>query len=164
MSHHANVPTPWGRSQSGCRYGPGMVLYECADHGGFKITKPFNRLIPPAFRNENGWYEEDCEAAIPFYFLFEQMRRHCLTYGLEGNSMGAEAYFARFDQAHFRGTLERYFAAECTVHFGREYADEELHMMEITRAQHEAAVAAVRRKIAEMEAQAAQSERGVSPG
>jgi Domain of unknown function (DUF7007) len=36
---------------------------------GFKLEAKHNVLIPPAFRRERGWYEEDCDAAIPVFFM-----------------------------------------------------------------------------------------------
>jgi hypothetical protein len=40
-----------------------------AGHGGIKLDRVRNALIPDVFRKEGGWYEEDCEWAIPMYFL-----------------------------------------------------------------------------------------------
>ena len=38
-------------------------------HGGFKLSAALNLLIPAAFRHDGGWYEEDCDAAIPMFFM-----------------------------------------------------------------------------------------------
>ncbi|MDX1744810.1 MAG: hypothetical protein R3324_02635 [Halobacteriales archaeon] len=61
--------TPWGEAQTAYTYAEGVVFYSCAGHGGVKVNKPLNRLIPEPLRNEDGWYEEDCESRIPWYFL-----------------------------------------------------------------------------------------------
>ncbi len=61
--------TPWGESQGETQYAPGVVFYSTASHGGFKLSQEANSVIPEIFRNADGWYEEDCEAAIVSTFL-----------------------------------------------------------------------------------------------
>ncbi|GAB2733332.1 DUF7007 domain-containing protein [Nocardioides pakistanensis] len=56
--------TPWGAAQTAHHVAPGIVQVSTAGHGGIKVSKERNALIPPALRNNSGWYEEDCEAAI----------------------------------------------------------------------------------------------------
>ena len=56
--------TPWGRAQHKEQFGPGIALYSTASHGGFKVCKKQNAMIPDYMRIENGWYEEDCDWAI----------------------------------------------------------------------------------------------------
>lgn len=63
--------TPWGKPQTIESVTPWMVVVTTARHGGVKIEKKQNRLIPSKYRNESGWYEEDCACAIPIYFLFD---------------------------------------------------------------------------------------------
>jgi len=53
--------TPWGVSQNKEEITPGIVFHSTASHGGFKVCKKLNDTIPDYMRNENGWYEEDCE-------------------------------------------------------------------------------------------------------
>jgi len=57
--------TPWGMSDHVVDYGNGIKFYGTPSHGGFKIPKKLNNQIPEYMRNENGWYEEDCEWSIP---------------------------------------------------------------------------------------------------
>lgn len=63
--------TPWGRADDKTVYGPGIVFYSTPSHGGFKISKAQNEKIHPAYRNADGWYEEDCEA-LKVIFTFPQ--------------------------------------------------------------------------------------------
>jgi len=65
--------TPWGPSQYADKLARGVTMYGTAGHGGIKVSDKLNREIPPEFRNESGWYEEDCEAVIPLYFLKERL-------------------------------------------------------------------------------------------
>ncbi len=53
--------TPWGMAQHGLRYGDGVVFYETAGHGGFKLDAARNAQVPTPLRNRGGWYEEDAE-------------------------------------------------------------------------------------------------------
>ena len=66
--------TPWGKSQGRAdKLAPGINFYSTAGHGGYKVSKTTLALMPPALRNEDGWYEEDmewCKIAIAFPHLF----------------------------------------------------------------------------------------------
>jgi hypothetical protein len=57
--------TPWGESQDSTRLADGITSHSTAGHGGVKVRDDLNEQIPKYMRNENGWYEEDCEWAIP---------------------------------------------------------------------------------------------------
>jgi hypothetical protein len=61
--------SPWGAVDHGERICEGMFFVSTASHGGFKLAAKHNVLIPAAFRREGGWYEEDCDAAIPMFFM-----------------------------------------------------------------------------------------------
>lgn len=65
------METPWGRSQHSKHFGPGVVFYGTAGHGGFHVAASVNALIPEYLRNADsyangnaGWYEEDCAWAL----------------------------------------------------------------------------------------------------
>lgn len=58
--------TPWGTSDSSTPYFDGVTFYSTPRHGGFKVSKKRLAEMPPCLRNENGWYEEDCEALKVF--------------------------------------------------------------------------------------------------
>lgn len=64
-------PTPWGPAQVRYQYTDSVSFYSCAGHGGYKVNKTANTRIPEPLRNNDGWYEEDCESAIVHYFLLE---------------------------------------------------------------------------------------------
>ena len=116
MTNFRNVTTPWGRSQGGSLLAPGITLYHTASHGGVKVIKSQNLQIPAAFRNEDGWYEEDCESLIPFYFRFEQILEHCLQQGLDGWTISAEEYFAKYTKAYFREQVRVSFPVRYAYH------------------------------------------------
>ena len=61
--------TPWGTADSVARVVRGLSFYSTPSHGGYKLGKAASSQIPEVFRNENGWYEEDCESAIVHYYL-----------------------------------------------------------------------------------------------
>ena len=66
--------TPWGRADSCEDYGEGVKFYSTPSHGGFRISGAALRRIPQQFRmmySAKGWFEEDCDWAIPVYFLPE---------------------------------------------------------------------------------------------
>jgi hypothetical protein len=61
--------SPWGAVDHGVRYAEGVFFVSTSSHGGFMLEAKHNVLIPAAFRREGGWYEEDCDAAIPMFFM-----------------------------------------------------------------------------------------------
>lgn len=70
--------TPWGASQYTKNYCRGINFYSTSRHGGFKVSPTVNDKIHEAYRNADGWYEEDCEAAkvihsFPELFTPEQI-------------------------------------------------------------------------------------------
>lgn len=67
--------TPWGTAQYGYKYAAGINSYSCAGHGGFKLSPTRNAEVHEALRNDNGFYEEDCEwaaVAVTFPEAFPQ--------------------------------------------------------------------------------------------
>lgn len=80
-----NIPsstsTPWGKSQGASVYvEKGIYLHTTARHGGMKVYAKLNRQIPEPYRNEDGWYEEDCEfskviVSLPQYFSQREIRQ-----------------------------------------------------------------------------------------
>lgn len=63
--------TPWGKFQYKEKITRGINFYSTASHGGFKVSKKLNEQVPEALRNEDGWYEEDCDSAR-VYIAFPQ--------------------------------------------------------------------------------------------
>lgn len=59
--------TPWGLSDYQEDIAPGMTLYGTPSHGGIKLSPELNKAVHPALRNEDGWYEEDCEILKVIY-------------------------------------------------------------------------------------------------
>ena len=101
--------TPWGSAQTRYEYAPGVSFYSCAGHGGVKVNKEPNQQIPAVFRNEDGWYEEDCESLIVFHFLLS-----------DDQTNGLRAWFP--DQWEtFSG--ERVTAAQSSIIGRREFAE-----------------------------------------
>lgn len=148
MNKYEGVSTPWGRSQGGNCFMPGVTFYSTAGHGGLKVFQKLNREIPAALRHDDGWYEEDCDFAIPFYFLFDAISSHCLAHGLEGYTVSAEQYFHDFDKEHWRSSIERWNMAGSVLHFGTEYSDEQLKDRYSSREKLDAEVVALKRRLA----------------
>lgn len=63
------MQTPWGQSQWKRKVIPGVNFYATAGHGGLKVFKRLNALIPDNLRKEDCFYEEDCEYCIPYMFI-----------------------------------------------------------------------------------------------
>jgi uncharacterized protein DUF7007 len=61
--------SPWGAVQHGEKLADEDFFVSTAGHGGIKLAQARNASIPDVFRKEGGWYEEDCDWAIPMDFL-----------------------------------------------------------------------------------------------
>lgn len=55
--------TPWGMAQASRQYADGIILHSTAGHGGFHLDEIANAVVHPLYRNDDGFYEEDCEWA-----------------------------------------------------------------------------------------------------
>ena len=66
--------TPWGPAQTLVDLANGVKSVSTAGHGGIRLNKEKQKQkqIPKCFRKT--WYEEDCEAAIVVYFLYDELK------------------------------------------------------------------------------------------
>jgi len=55
--------SPWGRIQGVHVISEGITAVTTAGHGGIKLSRARNALMPPCLRLAGGWYEEDAEFA-----------------------------------------------------------------------------------------------------
>ena len=62
-----STSTPWGPSQGKTVLSLGIIQYSTAGHGGIHVCPSLNAQIHEAWREENGWYEEDCDWAVVAY-------------------------------------------------------------------------------------------------
>ena len=61
--------SPWGKIQYTNPVADGAVSVGTASHGGVKLDRKRNTMMPVYLRREGGWYEEDCEWCLPFVAL-----------------------------------------------------------------------------------------------
>ncbi len=59
----ALMETPWGQADNVRILDDGLLFCSTPSHGGFHLDAERNALIQEGWRNEDGWYEEDCEWA-----------------------------------------------------------------------------------------------------
>ena len=118
MANLKNVPTPWGKSQGGELLAPGIKQYHTASHGGIKLLKKLNNQIPLCFRRHDGWYEEDCDAIIVWYYHYDAIEAHMRASGMPGYRLSADAYFTQFPRSYFKKQLEQWFIPESIHYFG----------------------------------------------
>jgi hypothetical protein len=69
--------SPWGKVQHVEVMSDGFVVVSTAGHGGAKISAELEKSIPVSLRSpflkKAGWYEEDCDILIPYYFLWDKL-------------------------------------------------------------------------------------------
>src|SRR5437762_1102035 len=70
---YVGMPTPWGRADSAGIIAEGIAFVSTPSHGGIFLSAEMNEKIPEVFRRQGGWYEEDCDWAIPYFFLYVQI-------------------------------------------------------------------------------------------
>jgi len=99
------VSTPWGAPQHTEFLARGVFSVITAGHGGIKVADAFNQRIPEYLRNEDGWYEEDCDwclVALAFPDLFSDA-------DVESAKKTLADYYPNAFEAHFgyRPTAEQ---------------------------------------------------------
>ena len=63
--------SPWGAVQHFQTITEGVELVSTAGHGGLKVARAQNARIPAPLRRAGGWYEEDAEASIVLWALYD---------------------------------------------------------------------------------------------
>ena len=65
--------SPWGPIQTVTPLGPDAVVVTTASHGGLRISQAAFSRLPGAIQrtaySANGWFEEDCDWALPYLAL-----------------------------------------------------------------------------------------------
>lgn len=98
--------SPWGKIQHVTVLNESIAACSTAGHGGIKVYRSLNKLIPKPLRSPwgvetnrytTGWYEEDCECTIPLYFLFDHL---------------PVAYQERLKKPELLASIWRYFKKE----------------------------------------------------
>lgn len=67
--------TPWGAAQEARVVAPGVGWVGTPGHGGVKLSPEMNRRMPDYMRRPGGWYEEDCDWALPYVALADILRQ-----------------------------------------------------------------------------------------
>jgi len=65
--------SPWGPIQTVTPLGPEAFLVETASHGGVRVSRAALARMPEPIRqtrySRDGWFEEDCDWALPYLAL-----------------------------------------------------------------------------------------------
>lgn len=59
-----DLKTPWGLAYETEEVAEGIVIMHTGGHGGIHLSKARNAEMPAHLRMPEGWYEEDCDAAL----------------------------------------------------------------------------------------------------
>ena len=108
--------TPWGAAQTAHKMATGVMSYTTSSHGGIHVSPRLNALIPDYMRIESGWYEEDCDWAIPVIALAGKVELNFESH-LEPNS----AYYYAYNSLKnwHPDAFEKFFG--CTLKEGESY-------------------------------------------
>lgn len=113
--------TPWGRADRADRVAPGIGFVATPGHGGAKLDRIRNAKVPAPLRQRGGWYEEDVDMAIVFYFFADEVH----------------AYFARFNPytdrakmiADARWSIGNWMPDEYAAVFGEPVAEADSYIL-----------------------------------
>lgn len=70
---YKGMETPWGRADSATNLISHLGSVSTPSHGGIRVMPERNALIPEYMREPGGFYEEDCDWAIPFVVFEEEL-------------------------------------------------------------------------------------------
>ena len=101
--------SPWGKIQYVSPVIPGIHAVSTVGHGGLKLDRKYNALIPESLRAEGGWYEEDCEWSIPYVILSEYIIK-------ESDPLQAQSVSKKIISAHKTWKMYNYRSYE--AYFG----------------------------------------------
>jgi hypothetical protein len=93
-------------------------MVNTAGHGGFKLSRERNAKVPAYMRRDGGWYEEDCEVAIPLVVFEADIRAH-----------GPEWLVTGLDKYPAAKTIANYWPDMYERYFGRKPTLEESHVL-----------------------------------
>lgn len=70
---HRGSSSPWRPVQTVTSFGPAAVAVTTASHGGLRVSLAALSRLPEAIQrttySANGWFEEDCDWALPYLAL-----------------------------------------------------------------------------------------------
>lgn len=75
--------TPWGAADHVSMVAPGIYSVGTPSHGGMKVTAARNRGIDQRWRSTGGFYEEDCEQAIPILTYQDEFEKNLVDHAHE---------------------------------------------------------------------------------
>jgi hypothetical protein len=80
---HKGKQSPWGKIQDVEYITPWLTFVSTAGHGGYKVDRSHNGVIPEYARIKGGWYEEDCAWSIVFSTLESLIKETCFDFAKE---------------------------------------------------------------------------------
>lgn len=101
--------SPWGPVQYQENITDDIAWVGTAGHGGCKVSPKLNRTIPDHLRNDNGWYEEDCEWAKAYVAL----EQHILANANDQHSINV------IKEGHHKDTLRNWYPDAYELVYGK---------------------------------------------
>ena len=95
------LATPWGKADSAEIIAEGIGRVGTPSHGGIKLDRKRNAAVPAYFRRKGGWYEEDCDAAIPALVFDAEFSAY-----IEGQEYFSKAEYASKAERHRAFTVQ----------------------------------------------------------
>lgn len=106
--------TPWGKAQYVTSYCEGLQEVACAGHGGWRVANPeLRKMIPTVLRKT--WYEEDCEAYIVLFYLYDVLKPLAVEMEQTGNKFpfaGSLRSLLMYSKEQFGERMKYWFRAE----------------------------------------------------
>lgn len=99
--------SPWGKIQNSDTIIDGFVSVSTASHGGIKLSRQRNAIMPAYLRHPGGWYEEDCGWCLPFAVFHVEIL-------LNGDNRTRQTIL----NGHHIRTFKEWFPDQYEKHFG----------------------------------------------
>lgn len=107
---HKDDRSPWGKVQYADYITPWLTRVHTASHGGYKVDRAHNSIIPEYLRRKGGWYEEDCEVVIIFAVLEDRIKKDMFEFSKQG-------YERALRERKYLDEFKRWYPVEHDLYF-----------------------------------------------
>jgi hypothetical protein len=107
---HKYKQSPWGKIQSVEYITPWLTFVSTLSHGGYKVDRTHNAVIPEYLRRKGGWYEEDCEWSIVFATLENLIKSSCFEFA-------KNSIYRLFERKDYLSTFKNWYYKEYEMFF-----------------------------------------------
>ena len=107
---HKDDRSPWGKVEDVQYLTPWLTQVSTASHGGYKLDRAHNAIIPEYMRKKGGWYEEDCAYSIVFSVLEHLIKQNLFDF--------SKTFYSKFlDERSYIESFRNWYPSEYEMYF-----------------------------------------------